>query len=282
MKTKNESEEMALSFGRQSKQSKVERYKWTTKDSPGEYQLIDKNLLLISPEYQREKVTLDKVRMVAQDWSWVACGTITVGLRAGQYWVIDGQHRVLGAKRRADIECLPCLVFDTYTVQEEAKGFLNVNTGRKPITSIDKFRAALAADDEIARFVQETFNELGVVAKATANNPKEIKALDWAIKRATENRGAFSQVLSMAAELCESMPIQNILLDGLYYIHTHTSETIYDKRIYQKIKKIGAKGLVDAAKRASAFFVSGGSTVWGTGMLEEINKGFREKIAFIK
>jgi hypothetical protein len=86
----------------------------------------------------------------------------------------------------------------------------------------------------------------------------------------------------MAAELCESMPIQNILLDGLYYIHTHTSETIYDKRIYQKIKKIGAKGLVDAAKRASAFFVSGGSTVWATGMLEEINKGFREKIAFIK
>lgn len=268
-------------FGHNTPISKVGKYNWKIQDSQGGFMYINKNDLNVDHNYQRDNISNSKIVAMASNWSWIALGAISVGLRDNKYWVIDGQNRTLAAQRRSDIQDLPCIVFNTCTIAEEARGFLNVNTGRKPITSIDKYKASVAANDEIAKYVKESFRKLGIVPKQTTNNPREIKCLDWCISRATEDKIAFFEILSLAAELCENCPIPNILLDGLFYINKHTADGVFDKRINQKIRRIGALGLTQAAKRASAFYVKGGAFVWARGMLEDINKGFRDKIVFI-
>lgn len=93
---------------------KVQRYGWTMQDKQGEQRQINKNLLLVNDDYQRT-ASASKILEIASEWSWIGCGVIIVAKRDGSYWVIDGQHRVLAAKRRSDIKEMPCLVLMSKT-----------------------------------------------------------------------------------------------------------------------------------------------------------------------
>lgn len=275
-----EMSEMATVFGKKSQNvTKVERYGWTVKDAPGEMISLSKHLLQVHPAYQRHAID-SKIKMIASAWSWLACGAIIVGKRGGEYWVIDGQHRVIAAKSRSDIDRLPCLVFETVSVEQEARGFLDANTGRKPVSSIDKFRASIAAGDEVAIYVDSVFQELGVIPRSTANKAMEIKSVAWAMSRARENRESFESVMRLAAELCQERILHEMLLDGLYYINANSGTSLKNPRLRERLKKVGADRLIDAAKRAAAYYARGGARIWAEGMLAEINKGLREKIVF--
>lgn len=276
----NKMSEMATVFGKQSQTiTKVERYGWTVRDAPGEMMSLSKHLLQVHPAYQRHAID-SKIKMIASSWSWLACGAVIVGRRGGEYWVIDGQHRVIAAKSRSDIDCLPCLVFETVSVEQEARGFLDANTGRKPVSSIDKFRASIAAGDEVAIYVDSVFQTLGIVPRSTANKAMEIKSVAWAMNRARENRETFESVMRLAAELCQERFLHEILMDGLYYIHTNCVTNLNNARLRDRIKKLGADRMIDAAKRAAAYYSRGGARVWAEGILAEINKGLRDKIVF--
>ncbi len=253
---------------------KTSRYKWVTKDEPGELKRLHKDVLQIHPAYQRDVIP-SKVKEITAEWSWVAVGAIVVGERGGEFWVIDGQHRVMAAKRRSDITHLPCVVFKTDGVRQEAAAFLDVNTGRKPVSSIGKFKAMIAAGDEAACAVQHTLDSLGITPKTTASKPRELKSVAWAIKRAAEDVAKFTLVMRVAAELSHDIPIQEKLLDGLWYIHDRLPNGITEKRFAERLKVVGARKLIDGANKASAYFVRGGANVWADGMMNEINRGLR-------
>jgi hypothetical protein len=259
--------------------SKIDRYNWTAQDKPGSVQYIKKTLLKMHPSYQRNVAT-KKVLNMASSWSYIACGCIIVGNRGGEYWVVDGQHRVLAACKRSDIDALPCLVFDTQGVIQEAIGFLKTNTLRKPITSMDKFRAKLAALDDVALYVNSLFDELGIQPKATASNPMEIKSLNWALTKASCDKESFTAVIRLAAEICHNHVLSEKLLDGLFYIHKYTDETLCDKRLRSRIKQIGVEALLESANRAAAYYTKGGAKVWADGMMNAINKGLRSVFEF--
>lgn len=257
---------------------KTKRYGWVTKDQPGELRSLHKDVLQIHPAYQRDLIA-SKVKEITANWSWVAAGAIVVGERGGEFWVIDGQHRAQAAKRRSDITHLPCVVFQTEGVKQEAIAFLDLNTGRKPVTSLGKFKAMIAAGDEAACMAHKILESLGVTPKATANKGKELKSVAWAIKKAGEDAVKFELVMRIAAELSHDIPISERLLDGLWYINERMDGGIEQKRFHDRVCQIGARKLVEAANKAAAYFVSGGAKVWATGMLDEINKGLRNKFA---
>jgi hypothetical protein len=257
---------------------KTKRYGWVTKDEPGALKMLHKDALQIHPAYQRDAI-LFKVKEITANWSWVGCGAIVVGERGGEFWVIDGQHRVLAAKRRSDITTLPCVVFQTEGVRQEAVAFLDLNTGRKPVSSLGKFKAMIAAGDEKACIVHKTLESLGITAKASAGRQGELKSVAWAVKRAGENPEKFELVMRTAAELSHDMPIAEKLLDGLWYINDRLPGGIGEKRFADRVRSIGARKLIDAANKASAYFVRGGAGIWATGMMDEINKGLRNKFS---
>lgn len=257
---------------------KVKRYGWLTKDEPGTLKNLHKDVLQIHPAYQRDVIPA-KVKEITANWSWVGAGAIVVGERSGEFWVIDGQHRVLAAKRRSDITHLPCVVFQTDGVKQEAVAFLDLNTGRKPVSSIGKFKAMLAAGDEAASIVHRVMEELGVTPKATANKGKELKSVAWAVRKAGEDARKFETVMRIASELSHDIPIQERLLDSLWYIDARLQGGITEKRFVDRLRAVGARRLIEAANKAAAYFVRGGAAIWATGMMEEINKGLRNKFA---
>lgn len=255
---------------------KIKRYGWKMKDEPGTLKNLPKSVLQVHPDYQRD-VILPKVIEITANWSWVGAGAIVVGERNGEFWVIDGQHRVLAAKRRSDITHLPCIVFQTEGVKQEAIGFLDLNTSRKPVNSIGKFKAMLAAGDESAIAVHRILKKLGITLNPNPKKAKELGSVGWAIRRVREDAEKLEIVMRVACDLSHDMPIREKLLEGLWYIENKLSCGISDKRFNDRLHAVGARRLIDGANSAAAFFVRGGGRTWAIGMLEVINKGLRSR-----
>jgi hypothetical protein len=262
---------------------KTARYGWVTKDGPGELRMLHKDLLQVHPAYQRD-LLLSKVRSITAAWSWISVGALVVGERGGEFWVIDGQHRAMAAKRRSDITHLPCVVFQTADVKTEARGFLDLNTGRKPVTAVAKQKALVAAGDETALFVNQLYEELGLEMRATAAGPGHIKCVARCMQFANESRQDFRLVLQLTAELCtaKGMPVAERLMESLWFLHFNVEGGLLDKRLNKRIREKGARVLLDAANRAAAFYSRGGAKVWANGILEELNKGLQHKFSLEK
>lgn len=257
---------------------KISRYKWEVQDSPGEFKRIDKKRIRVDAAYQRD-ANENKILELRRNWSWVACGTISVSERDGFYWAMDGQHRVLAAMARGDIKTMPCLVFGIEDVAEEARGFLNANGNRKPVSAISKHRARIVAHDECAIKIQQTLDELGLSLSKSATGCGQFGAISWAYRRATEDFQSFRKVLILAAELCRAakMPVAEKLIDGLWYIERNYEGGICEKKIAARIRHVGADRLLEGALRAAAYFARGGARIFAQGMLDVLNKGIHSK-----
>lgn len=260
---------------------KVKRYGWTVQDEPGEMRLLHKDTLQIHPAYQRDLVA-QKVSEISAAWSWIAMGALVVGERGGEFWVIDGQHRAAAAKRRSDITHLPCVVFKTVDVKQEARGFLTIQTMRKPVTAVAKQKAMVTAGDDVATFVQKTVESLNLQIKQHATSVGSLKCVGWCLKRAAENRQTFVKVLSLGAGLFEqdNMPIGERVLEGLWVLNGKCGDGLADQRLVNRLRQKGGRALQDAANRAAAYYSSGGGKVWAQGMLAELNKGMQERRRF--
>lgn len=257
---------------------KVKRYGWTVQDEPGELRLLHKDTLQIHPAYQRDLIA-QKVTEISANWSWVALGALVIGERGGEFWVIDGQHRAAAAKRRSDITHLPCVVFKTTDVKQEARGFLTIQTMRKPVTAVAKQKALVTAGDEVAAYVQKQCEALSLEIKPHARTAGQLKCVAWCMRRASEDKEVFRVVLAMGAELSaqDQMPVNERLLEGLWLLNAKCGEGLADKRLAKRLREKGARLLLDAANRAAAFYISGGGKVWARGMLAELNKGLQRK-----
>lgn len=257
---------------------KVSRYGWVMKDAPGELRMLHKDTLEIHPAYQRDVIPA-KVKAISAAWSWLSLGALVVAEREGKFWLVDGMHRGLAAKRRSDITYLPCVVFKTEDIKEEARAFLDLNTGRKPVTSAAKFKAMVAAEDEIAVFVQQMCDSLGLKVSTYSKNARQIQCIAWCIKRANESREAFSKVLALAAELAaqDQTYVAERVLEGLWVLHARCGAGLNDQRLVKRLRDKGARVLLDAANKAAAYYANGGGKVWAQGMLAELNKGLHHK-----
>lgn len=261
---------------------KVAFYKWSVEDKRGELRYLNKRVLLVNADYQRS-ANHNKVLELSRNWSWIACGTISVAERDGGLWVMDGQHRVLAALKRKDIQELPCVVFKTDDVAEEARGFLNANTNRKAMSAVAKHKAAVIAGDDMAIRIQALFDELGVVAAENSESPNQVRCVAMIRRKAEDNFTAAETVFRLSLDLARqsNVAVQERLFSGLWYLHRNVEGGLDAPRLRKRIKEVGALRLVDAAQRAAAFFSRGGDKVFATGMLETLNKGLQKRFAFV-
>jgi hypothetical protein len=124
--------------------------------------------LRIDPAYQRgaeEANSATLIRRIAQTWNWDLCQPLVVARRSDlteRLFVIDGQHRLMAARLRGDIEQLPCVIVTYGSVAEEAAAFVQLNQQRKPLTRLDLFRAAVASGDAQASAIVAALTEAGL------------------------------------------------------------------------------------------------------------------------
>jgi len=142
--------------------SKVEKCKWSPLDKQGKFQLVNKDEVNVDHAYQRDKVSQRRALDIARDFSWSAFGVLLCVRRDdATIWVYDGQHRKLAADKRSDVQKLPCFIFDSRDVKQEAKAFLLSNTVRGSMASLDKYKALIVCEDEIAVGVREMVKKTG-------------------------------------------------------------------------------------------------------------------------
>lgn len=258
--------------------TKVERYGWTVQDAPGHHRMVDKNDLLVDHAYQRD-TNERKLMAIARSWSWVACGSIVVADREGVLFVVDGQHRVMAARRRSDIAELPCLVFRTYDARQEAEGFLAAQTQRKPITAVEKYRALVTVEDRAAMMVQELLMSTGHTAGNRAGEAW-VKCLGVLIKEAGADAVSLRRVWPLISTVSGSAAIHGRLVEGILYIERHmlSGASLADPEWTKRVKKVGRDALLEAAAKAAAFYARGGAKVWAAGMVEAINRGHRNRL----
>ncbi len=138
---------------------------------PGELQWISIDELNCDYDYQRAH---DKVNGIASTWSWDLVGCLEVCIRDNKYYVIDGGHRLEGAKLR-NIDKLPCYVgYHESTKQHEAETFVKINSLRRNITPLQKMKAGLVAKDKMYVAIDHFCRKNGFIP---GNSLKAIGAL---------------------------------------------------------------------------------------------------------
>jgi len=257
---------------------KVSRYDWKLTDSPGKLLWINKHEINIDETYQRFLLQSRVTAMTAK-WSWIACGALVVASRNGLYWAIDGQHRLAASMRRSDVQKLPCLVFNTESVQQEAKGFLSVNVERKSISVLQRHKAMVVSGDVIAKQVDDELKALNLSGAVSSKSLNQFQCHAWALNEAREDFEQFSKVLRAVSALCraEDERVSNVLLFGFSYINKFYPGGIAEPKIADRFKKVGAYKLKLAAKKSAIFHGGGGKRIWAKGIIDEINKGLTYK-----
>lgn len=260
--------------------SKVEQYKWKPLDKPGELKYLPKSALYVDHRYQRQ-ATKPRVLKIASELTWAAFGVLLVAKRPGdaRLYVFEGQHRYLAAMLRSDVTNVPCIVFDSTDIQEEAEAFLKANTGRRMPTALEKWRAAIVCKDELIVYCDTLIRTIGRVP-ASQTGPSQVRCLSALVAAAKRNRSALESVWPLVAELVRGKPFHERIFEGLLYIEEHlpNGESLSDKRWRDRLERVGAEKLLDGANRGAAFFSKGGAKSWATGILETLNKGCRIQI----
>lgn len=269
----------SLTFGSTSV-SKIDRYGWKVRDVGGEFVRLHKNDLHVDHSYQRG-TSHAKVLTIVKNWSWIACGCIIVARRGGTYYVIDGQHRVMAAKKRVDIENLPCLVFDTSEVAQEANGFLVTQTARKPVSAVEKFNAMLVIGNEEALLVDELIKSSGRQIHAHHSSPTTIKCIARILAHAKMNPSVLKEMWPLIIDVCADDSFRETIFDGLMYLEMAArkqGESLLEKSWSERIIKIGSKPLHKGAVEAAQYAGFGGGRVWAFGICKVLNSGLRNRL----
>lgn len=132
--------------------------------------------LQVDPAYQRATDTSLSRRIIAgmvKEWKWPLCQPLVVSRRAdGALYVLDGQHRLEGARQRGDLPYLPCVILGSLGESDEARAFVDLNTQRQRLSQTDIFNGLLAAGDAGAKRLVELLEETGWRILRSTNTQK--------------------------------------------------------------------------------------------------------------
>lgn len=153
--------------------------------TPPSIEWVGIGALEIDDTYQRSTDTKGSQRLIAaiaNSWDWGLVDVLKVSQRPDdRRFVIDGQHRRAAATMRGDIFHLPCVVKRCSGPEEEARLFIAANRGRKAMSKLDDFRAAVGSGDEESVLIHGMIEKAGLKVPrhyvASAAGPGEIASI---------------------------------------------------------------------------------------------------------
>lgn len=258
---------------------KLSRFHWTKKGDIGTFMMIPVRQLNIDPEYQRAVVSVFSINTMAKNFSWLAFGNIIVMQRAnGEFYVVDGQQRLEVARKRGDIESIPCLVFQSEGQAHEAKAFASINTGRIKVKATDKFRALSHALIEPEHAIDEWIKSVGLrVGSDGGQNCLEFIAI-FKISWLDDERAA-KQSIAVERKIIEdtAFRLNSRIHKGLFWLEKNGINT------EEHVNRIRLRGGHNALLRdiKTVEIESGvkeGMRLCGVGILRTINFKLKNKI----
>jgi len=257
----------------------VKRYGWANVDPkwPGEFRLVPLKELIVDHSYQRAPGGEKNINETADLFDWIAFGCVVAMQRKNNtLYVIDGQQRVLAAKKREDIENVPCIIFRSPSSEMEAREFININTRRKNVTAYAKFRAACFAGMQPERTIAEWISSIGLKVEngAEKNNIEFAHVLVMTWKYDDAN---CREAILIQRAITPNEQLHSSIHKGLWWL---LREGVDVREHVRKLMIAGGKpALLAAIKRMSIETNTPESVaVCGRGILALINKRLRNKI----
>lgn len=204
--------------------------------SPGQLMLLRKGDIKIPTEYQR-LLDRHRARRIADKFDWFLFGVLKVSYRNGEYFVVDGQHRLYAATLRDDIDTVPAILFDFNGPEHEAQVFVMEQVMRKGLVTQDIHKAELFAGGDfgkIARSAQAFID----TTEASSVPLSTIRQL-W-----RRYPHAFESVGSLINELVAGVPLRKDFLEAMIHLEHSLpeGESLASKR--DILHAIGAEELV--------------------------------------
>ena len=127
-----------------------------------EFSIVPVDKLNIDPSYQRSDfLNRSVVAKIGTSFSELLFNTIVVARRAdGSLWVVDGQHRLSGAKRFGKA-AVSCMIFSSGGPQQEAAVFYELNKTRTSINAISMYKACLRQGEAATCDIQKSLEQHG-------------------------------------------------------------------------------------------------------------------------
>jgi hypothetical protein len=185
---------------------------------------IEPRQLWVDDTYQRSlaEKSIRLIRDIVRNWDWRNYKPpVVTKTPTGGYHVIDGQHTAIAAASHPKIKLIPVMLVEAETVQERASAFIGQNTNRVAMTTIQLFRAAVAAGDEDAMTVQQVCDRARVEIVLNPHvhpKPRRTMAVS-ALKSLARRRGAM-----VARQILEAVADSGISPIGI--IHLRAAEIL--------------------------------------------------------
>lgn len=245
----------------------------------GAFAEVPKRDLIADLRYQREP-NAALVRKIAADWSWASCGVIIVAERDGVMNVVDGNHRVQAACMIDSIHTLPCLIFVSNTIKDDAAEFVNINTKRKHMSTYTQFKSMLVAEDRAAMIVDALCKKHRLrIVQNSYGTTAGVSCINVLLRCANDDPAALDLVLSIASALvyAESANIHTQLITGLWSVNKQIEGGLRNQRLVARMKQVGLKKIMNGIAVAIKYFTTGSPRVHAEGIINALNHGLRSK-----
>lgn len=262
--------------------SKRSKNNWSQGGRPGCFRMIDKGLLNIDGRYQRGQVSENKVREIARNWDWVLFGVVLSVQRSdGTIWVFDGGHRTRASFYRDDITLLPCMVYSLEDLSSEAKAFLGKNLMITNVSSVDKYKAAVVANDDIANKASQMLEEHGLEVSGSAKSSSQIKCINTLLSMIETDEALARRCLAFCISRAEGATVSATVMRGLFALCKHF-EDHFDvlTRFGDKLARHSQREMDVRMRQLRAECGKGGEKVEALALLSLINKGCKNKLAW--
>ena len=249
-----------------------------TKSKEGVFMMVDKKDLFVDPAYQRDVNSKGlKVVEIARNWDWLLCGVLRVVMREdGTFWVVDGQHRTLGALHRDDITFLPCMVFEVEGLSAEASAFVGANTRKSTVSGWVKHKAGLVAKEPTAVRADELVRSVGYSIDTVPNGRNTVRCIMTLHRMIVRNEEAATRAVKLAAEIANGDYMMHTVLEGLFWIGIHTDD-IWKATHRNRLIGLGQEVIDNEISKRRMIVGKGGQKLYGEAITMLCNKQRRSK-----
>jgi hypothetical protein len=248
--------------------------------------------LKVDRENYQRPIDEARIKKIIEEFDEVALGTLFVNQRdfdpyMDQLFVFDGQHRLIALRRMAvngGPNEAPCIVTFGMTLEEEARRYVTMDTERRGLQSMDRFRARIVAQDKDALAVLHIIHESGFNVDMSVG---------WRNAKAGHIRAVD------AVEVCRRRYGEPITLAGLQTLHTVWPESsdaisrnfilgtcrllfkfgdvIKLRRLDQKLAAVSARQITQRAQGFKENLSSRADDAVGQALYFQYRRGMREE-----
>lgn len=261
---------------------KKDIYGWETVDQPGEPTNLDKRLIGVDHSYQRQHINHARVLRIANEFSYVCFNAIAVARRPdGTYWCFDGQHRLAGVMKRADITHVPTMVHHSCGPVDEAKFFLAINKDRGSLVALDAFRCLVTHKEPVALVVNAMIENTGYRV-ARGGGRQTVQCVGVLLRMAGQDAAAAETAWRMAVRVFDGGAPTDRILQGLYRTERHLKRlelgSIADQKFTAALLKLTPDRLNRSIVTTSEYHDRGGPLIYGEGVVRLLNHGRRTNL----